>query len=253
MGFQIVISPAKSIDCSRWPKSGVYTEPRFKEEANYLAKKLGQLSPAKLKEIYKASDAIADLNHQRFADWDAQFEEGEVGIAGTMFTGEVYRGLDLMSWSEEDLKYGQNHLNILSGLYGILRPLDKVPAYRLEMGSAWGPTPKQNNLYKFWGSSLADTINEKEGEYLINLASNEYFKGVDKKALKKNLLTVNFKENKDGKFKTIMMYAKNARGLFAKYIIQNKIDNLASLKEFNLDGYSFNAELSSEKEYIFTR
>lgn len=253
MGFQIVISPAKSIDCSRFPKTDQYSEAPFKKEANLLVGKLKRLSSSKLKEVYKASDTIAELNHQRFQDWDENFEDGEVGIAAAMFTGEVYRGLDFLNMSESNIEYAQNHLRILSGLYGVLRPLDKIPAYRLEMGSAWGPTPKLNTLYKFWGSQVSTFLNEGDGEYLVNLASNEYFKAVDKKALNKKLITVNFKEYKNGKYKTIMMYAKNARGLMARYIIENKIDALEELKKFNLDGYSYNSELSSEKEYIFTR
>ena len=175
--------------------------------------------------------------------------------AGFAFSGEVYRGLDLASLNSEELEIATKSLRILSGMYGILKPNDLIYPYRLEMGTRFSPIEEQKNLYEFWKDKIAKTLKkelEKE-EVIVNLASNEYFKAVDIQQIKNRIITPVFKEFKNGKFSIVMMYAKHARGAMARYLIQNQISNIEELKLYNIDGYSFDANQSTENEWVFVR
>lgn len=254
--MKIVISPAKSLDYSRKIETPVLTTANFVNEADYLAKKLGNMSVKKIGELMHLSPQLSDLNYQRYQNWETPTEKKESILpAVTVFTGEVYKGLEIETLSDDQKETAQEQLRILSGLYGILKPFDLIYPYRLEMGTRWAVTPKTKNLYNYWGTKLADFLNNEmdDNEVLINLASNEYFKAVDKKALKAKVITPVFKELKGDQYKIVMMYAKHARGAMARDIIKNKYQNAEDLKGYNVDGYSYNDNLSTETEWIFVR
>ena len=202
----------------------------------------------------KISPALADLNYERNQKWHQPFSLENSKQAIYAFTGEVFKGIDVNSLAEEKIPLLQSRLRILSGLYGLLKPLDLIQPYRLEMGTKLN-VGEVNNLYKFWDSSLADSLNQEmsEGDLLINLASTEYFKAVPKKVLKNPMITPVFKEFKSGDYKIVMTYAKRARGLMVRYIIENNINTLEELKGFNTEGYLYTESLSSVSELVFTR
>lgn len=196
------------------------------------------------------------MNYERYQNWEAPKElSDDSKPALTVFTGEVFKGIDATTFSQKDFKNAQKQLRILSGLYGVLRPLDLMYPYRLEMGTKWNVTPKTKNLYQYWGTKMADYLNAEmeEDEVLVNLASNEYFKSVDTKVLKAKVITPVFKELKGDKYKVIMMYAKHARGAMARDIIQSQYKDVNDLKGYNVDGYSYNEGLSTEDEWVFVR
>lgn len=256
--MKIVISPAKSLDVSRNFEKPFTTTACFLEEAAYLAKKLKKLNAKKLTELMHISADLADLNYERYQHWTAPVQESDEVIAAVFaFTGEVYKGLEAESLSNEDLEYAQQKLRILSGLYGVLKPLDLLYPYRLEMGTKWQITPNQPNLYRFWGKKIAtklrEEMQEEHDDVLINLASTEYFKAVDQKALGMRVITPVFKELKGGVYKVVMMYAKHARGAMARYIIQNRLTDPEQLKLYQVDGYQWDARLSTDSEWVFTR
>lgn len=254
--MKILLSPAKSLDYSLNIKTPITTEAHFLNEANYLAKKLQKISKKELGKLMKLSENLSDLNYSRYQDWQAPVSLNEQAQpAVTVFTGEVYKGLDAASFTDQDFINAQKDLMILSGLYGILKPLDLMYPYRLEMGTRWNVTPKTKNLYQYWGAKLAEFINDetKKDEVIVNLASNEYFKAVDQKVLKNRVITPVFKDLKGDQFKIIMMYAKHARGAMARDIIQNQYQNIEDLKGYNVDGYSYNEEMSTEEEWVFVR
>lgn len=254
--MKILLSPAKSLDYSLNIKTPITTEAHFLNEANYLAKKLQKISKKELGKLMKLSENLSDLNYSRYQDWQAPVTLNEQAQpAVTVFTGEVYKGLDAASFTDQDFINAQKDLMILSGLYGILKPLDLMYPYRLEMGTRWNVTPKTKNLYQYWGAKLAEFINDetKKDEVIVNLASNEYFKAVDQKVLKNRVVTPVFKDLKGDQFKIIMMYAKHARGAMARDIIQNQYQNIEDLKGYNVDGYSYNEEMSTEEEWVFVR
>lgn len=254
--MKILISPAKSLDYSRNIKTPTTSAPKFIEEADYLANKLAKFSAKKFEKMMHISKDLGELNHQRYQNWERPVELNEnVKPAVTVFTGEVYRGLDIENFTEDELLKAQQDLRILSGLYGMLKPLDLMYPYRLEMGTKWAVTPKKTNLYKFWGDKISDALNaEMEGhEVIINLASNEYFKVVNKKKIKANIITPTFKDLKGDTYKTIMMYAKNARGAMAKQIIKQGVNSLEELKAMNIDGYQYADNMSTENELVFIR
>lgn len=201
------------------------------------------------------SKDLSDLNHDRYQTWEPITElNGKSAMAAAAFNGEVYRGLDAPSFTEKELNVAQERIRILSGLYGILKPMDVIYPYRLEMGTKWAVTPAKTNLYKFWGTKIADVLNEEtNGEEIINLASNEYFKAVDKKALKSRVITPTFKDFKNGEYKTIMVFAKKARGSMARYIVKNNITSSEDVKNFDVDGYRFDENLSEGDNWVFTR
>ena len=252
--MKIIISPAKSLDFENSAKTSVYTQPSFLKESSLLNKKLKVLSKKKLSDLMKISPALADLNYDRNQNWHQPFSLKNSKQAIYAFTGEVFRGIDIASLAEEKIPLLQDRLRILSGLYGLLKPLDLIQPYRLEMGTRIN-IGKADNLYKFWDSNLADALNNemKDGDLLINLASSEYFKAVPKKVLKTPMITPVFKELKNGDYKIVMTYAKKARGLMVRYIIENDVNTLEELKGFHTEGYAFTESLSTETELVFTR
>ncbi len=252
--MKILLSPAKLIDVTRKVNSSESTSPTFLEDSAYLASKLKKMSAKKIGKLMHLSPELSDLNYERYQEWnDSTTEKEGTAKAIAAFNGEVYRGLDAESLSAQELKRSQDKIRILSGLYGILKPLDVIYPYRLEMGTKWAVTPKQKNLYAFWGNKLASFINEEESDVIINLASTEYFKAVSPKDLKARVITPVFKEFKNGEYKTIMVFAKKARGFMARYIIQNNIDDPELIKGFDTEGYHFDANMSSDNEWVFTR
>lgn len=252
----MVISPAKTLDYETPPVTEKNTQPQFVQEAAELIEVMRQFSPAQLAELMKISDKLAGLNVARFADWTPSFTPDNSKQALLAFKGDVYTGLDADTLSAADLDYAQVHLRMLSGLYGLLRPLDLMQPYRLEMGTKVA-NPRGHNLYEYWGDSLTEALNrymEQQGQgTLLNLASNEYFKAVKPAKLKANLVNVDFKDQKNGQYKIISFYAKKARGLMARYVIQNRIRSVAELRNFDLEGYYFNEEQSSPNHLIFLR
>ncbi|WP_435254633.1 peroxide stress protein YaaA [Tenacibaculum sp. A30] len=252
--MKIIISPAKSLDFENKATTNVYTQPRFLEQSEKLNKKLKTISRKKLGELMKISDDLASLNYDRNQEWQPPFTLDNAKQAVFSFTGEVYRGIDVNSLSEDKIPALQDKLRILSGLYGLLKPLDLIQPYRLEMGTKL-KVGRADNLYKFWDTTLAESLNEEldDNELLINLASSEYFKALPKKALKVPMITPVFKDFKNGQYKTIMTFAKKARGLMVRYIIDNNIETLEELKGFDVEGYGFSQEMSTETELVFTR
>ncbi len=200
------------------------------------------------------SDALATLNYERNQAWSLPFDDSNARPAMFTFAGDVYRGLDAFTMNDEEIEFAQDYLRILSGLYGLLKPLDLMQAYRLEMGTKM-PVGVKKNLYEFWKQKITKQLNEELAEYdiLINLASNEYFKAIDTKALKATVITPVFKEFKNGQYKTIGTFAKPARGMMSRHLIDTKGTTVDDIKAFNQEGYGFSEELSSETELVFTR
>lgn len=252
--MKIIISPAKSLDFETPANVKEFTQPRFLEQSEKLNKKLKTISRKKLSELMKISDDLASLNYERNQTWSLPFNSENSKQAIYSFTGEVFRGIDVTTLDESKVPVLQEKLRILSGLYGLLKPLDLIQPYRLEMGTKL-KVGRKDNLYQFWGNDLVDSLNSEldDNELLINLASTEYFKALPKKALKVPMITPVFKDFKNGQYKTIMTFAKKARGLMVRYIIENDIETLEQLKGFDTDGYRFTEEMSSENELVFTR
>ena len=235
--MKIILSPAKSLDFDNIPKTEVASQPIFLNESQLLINKLKKYSPKKIGDLMSISPKLSDLNYSRFQDWTLPFTNDNAKTAMYVFTGDAYRGMNPREFSQEDVVNAQGYLRILSGLYGILKPQDIIQPYRLEMGTKIDYTEKVNNLYKFWGDKVTDALNaemEKE-EVLINLASNEYFKVIDPKKLNHRIVTCSFKDEKNGAYKIISFYAKFARGLMTRFIIQNKITEVDHLKAFDYD------------------
>lgn len=254
--MKILISPAKSIneDCT-FPQIS-YTSPQFAKEAKSLAVKLKKLKAKDLMELMHVSKDIAELNVNRFKKWHLTPEPTEiVKPAAFLFTGEVYKGLDIASLSEKQLERAQSNLRILSGMYGLLKPLDLMYPYRLEMGTKFEVKEGIANLYQFWGEKLTKSLSKEldKTEPVINLASNEYAKAINWKKIKQPVVTPVFKEFKNGEYKIVMMYAKHARGAMARYILENNIEDAEQLKLYNVDGYTFDANQSTNQEWVFTR
>jgi len=249
----IVISPAKTLDFDSAPITKSYTQPRFIEQSQQLIDDLKKLSTGDIASLMKLSDKLAALNMARFQTWQAPFDLDNAKQAVLAFKGDVYTGLDADTLSEDELEFAQQNLRILSGLYGALRPLDLMQAYRLEMGTKFANT-KGKDLYQFWGSQLRESIEAELADgVLINLASNEYFKAVQAKKLNARIITPVFKDWKSGQYKIISFYAKKARGLMSRYIIEQRLQEPEALKQFDTDGYRFSAEMSSGDEWIFIR
>jgi len=254
----IVVSPAKSLDYQAPAKTKKFTEPLFLDEADQLVTKLKQLSPEDLSELMNISDALAQENFQRYANWQTPFTLKNAKQAIFAFKGDVYLGLKAEEFGTADLNFAQKHLRILSGLYGILRPLDLMQAYRLEMGRKFA-TQGKKNLYDFWDSKLTDKLNEEfaaeqqKKKVLINLASNEYFSSLHPKTLDAEIITPIFKDWASGKYRVLSFFAKKARGEMAAYIIKNRINSPAKLKDFDVDGYQYSSEESSAARPVFLR
>jgi hypothetical protein len=252
--MKIIISPAKSLDFESPVAISLHTQPQFLDDSVKLNKKLKTLSRKKIAEFMGVSKDLAELNYQRNQDWSLPFTTDNAKQAVFAFTGEVYRGIDVTTLAADKLPVLQDRLRILSGLYGLLKPLDLMQPYRLEMGKKL-KVGRQENLYKFWGDKIAEALNDEmsDDELFINLASSEYFKAVNQKVLKVPMITPVFKDFKNGQYKTIMTFAKKARGLMVRYIVDNNIQDLDGIKTFNTDGYAFDANMSTETELVFTR
>ncbi|MFK7829949.1 MAG: peroxide stress protein YaaA [Congregibacter sp.] len=251
-----VISPAKTLDFETPPTTRKTTQPEFLERSEALIDDARSLDPGDIQALMGVSEKIAALNHQRFMNWSRPFDSANAKQAILAFKGDVYTGLEAETLSAAQLGYAQKHLRILSGLYGLLRPLDLMQPYRLEMGLKFGNRGGKN-LYEFWGESLTESLNKqlkKTGTpVLLNLASNEYFKAVKPGALAGEVITPVFKDLKGEKYKIISFFAKKARGQMARYIIDEGINEVAALKKYRLAGYRFNAGESTARELVFTR
>lgn len=251
-----VISPAKNLDYETPPVTDTYTQPELLDDAQELMKTCVELTPVDLSNLMHISDKLAGLNAARFTQWQPNFTPDNAKQALLAFNGDVYTGIDAETFSQQDFDYCQSHLRILSGLYGLLKPLDLMQAYRLEMGTKL-ENSRGKNLYEFWGDIITNKLNEQiaatNSEMLVNLASTEYFKSVKKKQLNAQLITPMFKDWKNGQYKMISFFAKKARGMMVQYLVKNKIENLEGLLKFDLAGYEYNAELSKPNEPCFTR
>jgi cytoplasmic iron level regulating protein YaaA (DUF328/UPF0246 family) len=252
--MKLVLSPAKSLDFETALPVEQHTDSVFLSEAERINKLLKKKSAKGLSKLMSISDALGQLNYERNQDWSLPFTMDNSRPAMYAFDGDVYRGLDAYTIDESKLEFAQQTVRILSGLYGLLRPLDLIQPYRLEMGTKMN-IGKHKNLYAFWKQKLTNELNEelKDDELFINLASNEYFKAIDKKSLKVPVYNISFKELKDGKYKTIGFFAKYARGLMARHIIDTGAETIADIKAFNTDNYRYTESLSSEFELVFTR
>ena len=250
----ILLSPAKQLNFAPAREALATTRPMLREHIKELAETTRALSHADIKGLMKLSDDLADLNRERFQAFDPDAEEGKA--AALAFAGDVYRGLDAAALSDADLQWAQNHLRILSGLYGVLRPLDAIQPYRLEMGTRL-KTSRGATLYDFWGDIVADKLKadlkDDKSQAIVNLASAEYAKAARLKSLDARVYTVEFKEEKDGKLRSLMVYAKKARGLMARWIIENRLETPERLQAFNTDGYRYEPRGSSETTLLFTR
>jgi cytoplasmic iron level regulating protein YaaA (DUF328/UPF0246 family) len=254
--MKILLSPAKSIDMSVEIPGAQFSTPIFSKEATSLANKLAKMNTREIMALMSVNENIASLNMERYQNFKLSEKSSEfVKPAAFIFSGEVYRGLEIASLDMEKLERAQNSIRILSGLYGLLKPLDLIYPYRLEMGTSWEITPKIKNLYQFWNTKIARALQAElnENEVVVNLASSEYFKVIPKNEIKNPIITPVFKEYKAGKFSTVMMYAKHARGAMARYIVESNIDNIEELKNYNVDGYRFHEALSNEREWVYTR
>ncbi|HCW91747.1 MAG TPA: peroxide stress protein YaaA [Marinobacter sp.] len=251
----MVISPAKNLDYESELPTSKHSQPDFLDDACELIDQLKALEPHQVSNLMGISDKLGQLNAERFQSWHTPFTPDNARPAALAFNGDVYTGLDARSFSDKEFEFAQRHLRILSGLYGILRPLDLMQPYRLEMGTRF-ENRRGKDLYAFWGSRITDELNrllKADDGVLINLASNEYFKSVHKKELDARVITPQFKDWKNGQYKMISFYAKKARGLMCRYAIQNGITKAEDLKDFNLDGYYFSAEQSDDKTWTFLR
>lgn len=253
-----LLSPAKSLDFDSELPMQEHSSPAFLDDSKKLINKLKKTSRKQLRELMSISEDLASLNAERYQEWEGKERLSERSRQAIYaFKGDVYQGLQaLEELSPSDVEYAQSHLLILSGLYGILKPQDVIEPYRLEMGTNL-QVGRKANLYGFWGDKLNKVINESlkqhEEKVIINLASNEYFKAVNEKKLDGKVINPQFKDAKNGKYKFITFYGKKARGLMSRYLIQNRISKLEDIKGFDLEGYRYNAELSSEDQPVFTR
>lgn len=250
----MVISPAKSLNFEAAPRALPLTTPQLKDDIAELAEVTRKLRPRDLKRLMDISDSLATLNHERFQHFDPELEDGlQAAIA---FNGDVYAGLNARTLDKKGFDWAQTHLRILSGLYGVLRPADALQPYRLEMGVRL-KTKRGKTLYDFWKRPVAATLNETargmKNPTLVNLASQEYFGAVDTAALEMPLVTCHFREEKDGESKVISFYAKRARGMMARYAIDHRIDRAETLKAFDLEGYAFRPDASTETDWVFAR
>jgi cytoplasmic iron level regulating protein YaaA (DUF328/UPF0246 family) len=250
----LLISPAKSVDFESPAHVEQSSEPDFQAESTRLIKKLGTFSRKKIGEMMSISPELAALNVDRYKKWAPDPKREDTKQALLAFNGEVFRGLNAKEMSEGDIQFAQNHLRILSGLYGLLRPMDLIQPYRLEMGTRL-KYYSYNNLYQFWGDKITKRINADldDSKVVVNLASTEYYKSVLEPKLKVKVITPTFKDFSNGEYRVLMTYAKNARGLMASYIIKNRITEPELMKSFDGKGYAYDPTLSDESNWVFTR
>ena len=251
-----IISPAKKLDYSQPSEAQTFTQPLLLEHSEQLLKDLRLLSPEDICSLMGLSDKLGALNYERFQEWQTPFSPDNAKQAILAFKGDVYQGLDADNMSADELSWAQDNLRILSGLYGLLRPLDLMQPYRLEMSTKFA-NQRGANLYQFWGDIITDQLNKlfptSAKSVLVNLASNEYFKSVQPKNINAEIITPVFMDLKGDKYKIISFFAKRARGLMSAFIIKNKITNAEQLKMFNVDGYSFNSAMSEGNKWVFCR
>lgn len=252
----MLISPAKSLDETTPVFTHCQSQPQLLAQSAELMEALQQLNPEEIGQLMKISDKLAELNYERFQAWQVPFSEESAKQAAWLFKGEVYQGLDAYSLSEGGEKFIQTHLRILSGLYGLLSPCDKILPYRLEMGTKF-QNLKGKDIYTFWGDQITECLNqtlqEMQSNTLVNLASNEYFKAVKPTKLNARVITPIFKDWKNGQYKIISFYAKKARGLMVRYAADHLVEQAEDLKYFDVEGYGFSPELSNENDWVFTR
>lgn len=252
----LLLSPAKKLDYDSPVRTQLHSQPLFVKQAQGLIDILRTKSESEVAELMKLSPALAQLNVQRYAEWQAQFDASNSRQAILAFNGDVYEGLQADSLSDEALEWAQQHVLMLSGLYGVLRPLDWMRPYRLEMGTRL-PSPAGTNLYQYWGTQIADYLNQRQAKqaapWVLNLASDEYFKSVDLKVLNARVVQCVFQDEKNGSWKVISFYAKKARGLMARYVIDHRIETVEALQNFAVDGYVYTPELSSTDKLVFRR
>ncbi len=252
-----ILSPAKTLDFDSPLTTDQHSAPEFTKESKALIKTLRQLEPSDIGSLMGISDKLATLNHDRYANWSAKFDDASGARASLLaFKGDVYLGLDAQTLSKRDFTWAQKRLRVLSGLYGLLRPLDRIHPYRLEMGTALRNTAGKD-LYEFWDGKVTQALNEalsgQRSKVLINLASNEYYKVVQAQNIDGRIVTINFKEWRRDAYRFVSFSAKKARGLMARYMIDQRAERADDLKAFDVEGYAFNEELSSRDEWIFTR
>jgi len=253
----LIISPAKKLDFSEETRyTQNYSMPAHLEESQKLINSLSKMSKKKIGQLMDISPALSELNFDRYQNYHTPFTPDNAKQALLSFKGEVYLNMEVDSYEEAEYEYAQKHLRILSGLYGLLKPLDLIQPYRLEMGTKL-KIRRKNNLYEFWGEKIQEAVKEALAEsgsnVLINLASNEYFKSVKAKSLDGRIITPVFKDNKNGQYKTLFLYAKQARGQMSDFAIKEKVSDPEALKDFKGMGYSFNEELTEGDTWVFTR
>ena len=252
----MVISPAKTLDFDTPPTTERFTQPQYLDHSQELITQLRELSPAQIGELMQLSDKLSGLNAARFGSWTPSFTPENAKQALLAFKGDVYTGLDAESLSDADLDYAQQHLRMLSGLYGLLRPLDLMQPYRLEMGTKLANS-RGKDLYAFWGNRISEWLNqalaEQGDDVLLNLASNEYFSAVKRPALKARVINTEFRDQKNGQYKIISFYAKKARGMMSRFVISERISKPEDLRGFDVQGYRFSNEQSSDSTLVFLR
>lgn len=251
----VIISPAKTQDFSDQEHTTLFSEPVFLKESLKLVKELKKQSPGQIASLMSVSDKIAELNHDRFSSFKTPFTTDNAKQALLAFKGDVYTDIDVDNYTKEDFEFAQQHLRILSGLYGLLKPLDLIQPYRLEMKIKLS-NPRGKDLYEFWGDRITkelNTILDKPNPMLVNLASVEYFKAINMKLFKGKIITPIFKDHKNGEYKIIAFYAKRARGMMTDFIIKNKIKNPETLKTFQSAGHEYSEPLSNDQEWVFIR
>ena len=250
-----IISPAKKLDYETVDQELVSSEPTLLDHSKILIADLRKLSPQKVSSLMGLSDKLGALNYERFQEWQLPFTKNNAKQAIMAFKGDVYQGLDAASLSNDDLAWAQENLRILSGLYGILKPLDLMQAYRLEMGTKL-KTERGKDLYEFWGSSITDELNhtfKSSDSILLNLASNEYFRSINQAKINARIITPVFMDYKNDKYKIISFFAKKARGLMTRFVIKNRITDANQIKDFSEAGYKFNKAMSTEEKPVFCR
>lgn len=252
----ILLSPAKSLDFESPRLTKKATQPRLAAHSAELINELKTLNPEAIGALMHISPKLVELNHRRFQNYQPTFTDANSRQAILAFTGDVYQGMELADWSGDDFAAAQQQIRILSGLYGVLRPLDRMQPYRLEMGTKF-KNRRGTNLYQFWGSTITELLNKdlkaSSSDLIVNLASNEYFSSVKPKALNGQLITPVFKDEKNGTFKVISFYAKKARGMMADFIVRNQVQSTEGLKAFSSNGYQFDAETSESNKLVFLR
>ncbi len=248
----ILISPAKSLNLDSKNSLKNFTTPHFSSEATFLADQLKKLSAKDLEKLMDISPKLAELNHQRFQDFSPKFDFSNSKQALLAFDGDVYKPINSAEFSAEDFDFAQNSLRILSGFYGILKPLDLIQPYRLEMGTNL-KVGDAKNLYQFWGDKVSKYLNSEPAEEIINLASEEYFQAIDQKKISAKIINVIFKEKKGDSYKIVGINAKKARGMMTRFIIKNRINKPAALRKFSVENYSFSEKLSDENNFYFLK